>query len=62
MLSYAYPIRASGLKTNYIQQIKELYQLLEMGAINESDFAAQKIKILCDSMGYLGPHVELNLD
>ena len=40
------PIQATGLKTNYIQQIKELYQLLEMGALDENDFATQKSKIL----------------
>ena len=40
------PIREAGLKSNYIQQIKDLYQLLEMRAINNSDFATQKSKIL----------------
>ena len=40
------PIRAAGLKSNYIQQIKDLHQLLEMRVINDSNFATQKSKIL----------------
>ena len=56
------PIQAAGLKTNYIQQIKELYQLLEMGALDDNDFACNPEEQ--DSTydgGYLGPHTELNL-
>ena len=40
------PIKAAELKTKYISQIKELYSLLESGALTESDFQKQKSKIL----------------
>ena len=32
------PVKAAELKTIYISQIKELYSLLEVGAITDSDF------------------------
>ena len=32
------PVKAAELKTIYISQIKELYSLLEVGAITDGDF------------------------
>ena len=39
------PVKTAELKTMYISQIKELYSLLEIGALTDSDFQKQKSKI-----------------
>lgn len=40
------PVKAAELKSIYISQIKDLYALLEAGAITDNDFQKQKSTIL----------------
>ena len=40
------PIKAAGLKSTYITQIKDLHALLESGALSDQDFQKQKNIIL----------------
>ena len=46
------PIKAAGLKSTYITQIRDLHSLLESGAISDQDFQKQK-GIIMESMNKL---------
>ena len=40
------PAKLATLRSNYLQQMRDLYSLFESGAINESEFLEQKAPIL----------------
>ena len=50
------PVRAAQLKTTYINQIKELYALVEIGALTMEQYEVQRASIL-QQMNDLNPRV-----
>ena len=40
------PVKVANLRASYLQQLRDLYQLFDCGAITQSEFADQKKPIL----------------